>query len=474
MPLTFQDIIHIVSWLYLSYFIGINIFYFFLNTVAFIEVRKHLYWNDLNLLPQVYSGFELPISIVAPAYNEEATIASSIKSLLQINYPEYEVVVVNDGSKDKTVEVMIKEFNMYPFPEATKLELNSKPIRAIYKSRTQPNLRLIDKENGGKADALNAGINSARSPLFCCIDADSILQRDSLQHVVRPFLEDPTTIAAGGTIRIANGCTVEDGYLKKVGIPHHYLSLMQITEYLRAFLFGRLGWSPLNAMLVISGAFGLFKKDVVVEAGGYRTDTVGEDMELVVRLHKLMRLNKRKYRVTFVPDPICWTEAPEVFQTLRNQRVRWQRGLCETLWLNRELLFNSRGGFVSWVAYPFMLFFEAMEPIIQLFGYVFTAVCYYFGIFSAPVALAYLLIVIGLGMVLSINAILLEEISFHRYPKLRYIITLFFASIVENIGYRQINTWWRFVGIFKFLSRSKSGWGEMKRKGIGKAGNEKQ
>lgn len=468
MPINFPMIVSIVSWVYLGYFISINFFYFFLNALAFMQMRRHIHWNELNLFPQFYSGFELPISIIAPAYNEETTITSSIHSLLQINYPDYEIIVVNDGSTDKTVEVMIKEFKMSLFPEATRQELVSKPIRCIYKSKLYPNLRLIDKENGGKADALNAGINSVRSQLFCCIDADSILQRDSLQHVVRPFLEDPSTIAAGGTIRIANGCVVEQGYLKKVGIPKHYLSLMQITEYLRAFLFGRLGWSPLNAMLVISGAFGLFKKEVVVAAGGYRTDTVGEDMELVVRLHKLMRLNKNKYRISYVPDPICWTEAPEVLATLKNQRVRWQRGLCETLWFNRELLFHFRGGLVGWVAFPFLLFFEALEPIIQLSGYIFTAICYFLGIFSGQVALAFLFIIIGLGMILSTNAILLEEISFHRYPKTRQIFVLFLASFVENIGYRQLNTWWRFVGIMKFLLRSKQGWGEMKRKGFGR------
>lgn len=466
MQINFSTITFIVSYLYLAYFLSINFFYFFLNTLAFLQMRRHLFWSDIDSLPQIYSGFELSIGIIAPAHNEEETIAASIHSLLQLNYPNYEVVVVNDGSTDKTVEVMIAEFKMIPFPEATREELISKPIRGIYRSTLYPNLKLIDKENGGKADALNAGINSVRSKLFCCIDADSVLQPDSLQHVVKPFLEDPSTIAAGGTIRIANGCEIEQGVLKKVGLPKNYLSLMQITEYLRAFLFGRLGWSPLNAMLVISGAFGLFRKEVVVAAGGYRTDTVGEDMEMVVRLHKLMRFNKIKYKICYVPNPICWTEAPEILSTLKNQRMRWQRGLCETLWLNKELLFNFKSGFVGWFAFPFMLFFEALEPFVQVSGYIFTAFCYYYGIFSAQVALAFLFVVIGLGMLLSVNALLLEELSFHRYPKIRQIVTLFFAAIVENLGYRQINSWWRLVGILKFIFRAKPSWGVMKRKGF--------
>ena len=462
----FSLILQVVSWLYIGFFFAINFFYLLLNIIAFFEIRKRLRWKDMGELPQLYSGFELSISLLAPAYNEEKTIASSVRSLMQINYPNYEVIVINDGSKDKTLDVMIKEFDMFEYPEATRRILETKPVRAVYKSKIFPNLRMIDKVNGGKADSLNAGINSSRSPLFCCIDADSILQRDSLQHVVAPFLEDPTTIASGGTIRIANGCVVEDGFLKKVGIPGHYISLMQITEYLRAFLFGRMGWSPLNAMLIISGAFGLFRKSVVLEVGGYRTDTVGEDMELVVRLHKHMRFAQKKYRICFVPDPICWTEAPEDIKTLKNQRIRWQRGLCETLWLNRKLLFHFKGGMVSWLAFPFMLFFEALEPLIQISGYLFTLMCYFLGVFSWQVALAFLFVIVGLGMVLSVNAILLEEISFHRYPKLRQILVLFFASIIENIGFRQTMTWWRLVGLFKFFFKSRSSWGEMKRKGV--------
>ncbi len=465
--MNFHAIASAVTWFYLSYFIAINFFYLFLNIVSFFAIRRYVQWRALHTLPRVYGGFEIPITILVPAYNESATIADSVRSLLQLDYPEYEIVVVNDGSKDDTLEVLKKEFSLKPFPEATQARLKTQPVRGTYISTRYPNLKVIDKENGGKADSLNAGINSARHPLFCCIDSDSLLQRESLKQVVQPFLDDPTTIAAGGTVRIANGCRVDKGFMLGAGLPRNYLGLMQIVEYLRAFLFGRMGWSPLNCILIISGAFGLFKKEIVLEAGGYLTNTVGEDMELVVRLHRHMRLRGKPYRISFVPDPICWTEAPQSFRVLKNQRIRWQRGLCEALWLNRSLLFNARGGAVSWVAYPFMLFFEALEPLIQVSGYVLTLTFFSMGAISSEVLISFLVVMVGLGVLLSVNALMLEEISFHIYPGFRQSFVLFLFSLIENLGYRQLNSFWRLIGFFQWVFRSKAKWGHMARQGIG-------
>ena len=246
---------------------------------------------------------------------------------MQRIYSEYEVVVVNDGSKDDTLQILIDAFQLVPIPEAYPQKIPVQELRGFYQSREYPNLRVIDKENGGKADALNAGINASRYPIFCSIDADSILQRDSLNKIVQPFMNDPRTVAAGGTIRIVNGSIVKDGLLLKASLPDNLLVRMQIVEYLRAFLFGRLGWTPINALLVISGAFGLFNKQSVLEVGGYRRDTIGEDMELVVRLHRDLRMKRKPYRITFVPDPICWTEVPEDLKILRSQRTRLAAGI---------------------------------------------------------------------------------------------------------------------------------------------------
>src|SRR5262245_46626816 len=300
------DLILAGQWFILMYFVAINLGYLSLNLISIASIRRYLEARALDELPRAQSGFEPPVSVLVPGYNEEATIADSVRSMLQLNYPEYEVIVVNDGSRDGTLEALKREFALVPFPEAYRRRVESKPVRGIYRSTIFPNLRVIDKENGGKADALNAGINAARYPLFCGVDADSVLERESLRRVAQPYSEDPTTIAAGGTVRIANGCDVSGGFLVGVGLPRNALALFQIIEYLRAFLFGRMGWSPMNAVLIISGAFGLFRKETVVAAGGYRTDTVGEDMELVVRLHRLHRVRAKPYRITFVPDPICW------------------------------------------------------------------------------------------------------------------------------------------------------------------------
>jgi cellulose synthase/poly-beta-1,6-N-acetylglucosamine synthase-like glycosyltransferase len=447
------------------YFIGLNSGYIILNFVAMGSLSRYMQKQDIDLLPVAFFGIEPPISILAPAYNEEPTAEASIRSLLQLNYGEFEIIVINDGSKDRTLEVIIEAFEMVPFPEAYEHNLPTASIRRVYQSRKYPNLRLIDKDNGGKADSLNAGVNCARYPLICAVDADSILQRDSLLRVVQPFLEEPLTIASGGTVRIANGCRVEEGFLVDTGLPRNPIALFQIVEYIRAFLFCGLGWSPLNALLIVSGAFGVFRKDIVIEVGGYLPKTIGEDMELVVRMHKTMLKQGRPYKITFVPDPICWTEAPEDLTTLKNQRIRWQRGLGESLSKHLDLLFYPKGGAVAWLAFPFFVIFEWIGPLIESLGYVFMFFGYFFGFISTPALLIFLLLAMGLGMLLSANALLLEEISFHMYPRFSQLLMLFFAIFAENFGYRQLNAWWRMVGLYRWATQKQGhgAWGEMRR-----------
>jgi cellulose synthase/poly-beta-1,6-N-acetylglucosamine synthase-like glycosyltransferase len=277
-----QMLVEFITWFVFCYFIALNVGYLSLNLFALRSLHRKGQELFMSELPRAYSGLEPPVSILVPAYNEEATIAASIRSMLQLSYAEFEIVVINDGSKDGTLDVLKREFALLPFPEAYRRQLQTKEVRQVYRSTRYPNVRVIDKVNGGKADSLNAGINASRYPLFCGVDADSILQRDSLAKVTEPFLRDPTVVAAGGTVRVANGCKVSGGFLTDVGLPNNIWALFQVVEYLRAFLFGRLGWSSMNGMLIISGAFGVFRKDAVVLAGGYRRDTIGEDMELVV------------------------------------------------------------------------------------------------------------------------------------------------------------------------------------------------
>ena len=461
--MTWTDVVELAQWFFLLYFVLLNLGYLALNAMSMLELPRHVEARLLDLLPRIHSGYEPPVSILVPAYNEQATITASVHSMLQLDYPELEVIVINDGSRDATLEALQREFALAPYPEAYWRRIEVKPVRAIYRSARFPNLRVIDKENGGKADALNTGINAARYPLVCGVDADSILERASLRRVVGPFLHEPHVVASGGTVRIANGCEVRGGFLERVGLPSRMLPLLQIVEYLRAFLFGRLGWTPLNAVLIISGAFGVFRKEVVVAAGGYRHDTVGEDMELVVRLHRFYRTSGRPYRIAFLPDPICWTEAPESLKVLRAQRTRWQRGLGESLTANRELLFHPRGGAPGWLAFPFMIVFEWLGPMLEVTGYAFMISGFLLGGIAAEAFWTFMLLAIGLGMTLSASALLLEEISFHIYKRPTDLLVLGAVALIENFGYRQLVSLWRLQGLVQWARRTQGRWGDMKR-----------
>ena len=460
-----REVVLASQWFFLGYFVLMCLAYLTLDIIAFWVLRRYMDKQSLSDLPVAFSDLEPPVSILVPAYNESMIIAAAIRSLLQLHYSEYEIVVINDGSTDDTLAVLTREFGLVPCSGAWRNQVQSKPVKGVYQSTVHPNLRVVDKENGRKADSMNAGINYSLYPLFCAVDADSILQRDSLRRVVQPFLDDARTVATGGTIRIANGCKVQGGFLTEVGLPNKFLPLMQIIEYLRAFLFGRLGWEPFNAVLIISGAFGLFRRDLVTEIGGYRTDTVGEDMELVMRMHRHLGTRGQPYRLHYVPDPVCWTEAPEDLKTLRSQRTRWQRGLSESLLWNRELLFNRHGGGAGWFAFPFFLLFEWCGPLVEFAGLVFMVVAAFAGAVSPLAAFAFLFVAVVWGILLSVTALLLEELSFHVYLKPRDLVVLLAVAIAENFGYRQINTWWRLKGLWMWATKTKTGWEPMVRTG---------
>lgn len=452
-----------LGWAALGYVLSINVVYLVLNVVSFVVLRRHKQRETLGQLTSRFSNLEVPVSLLIPAYNEEATVVATVRSLLQLNYSHFEIVVINDGSSDRTLEELKKAFDLRVFPEVVRRRLATQPIRGVYRSGTYPELKVIDKVNGGKADALNAGINAAQCPLFCALDADGVLRPDSLQRITRPFQDDPRTVAAGGIIRVANGCDVVNGWLVRAGVSRRPLAVLQVVEYCRAFLFGRLGWNPVNGLLVISGAFGVFHKETVIEVGGYRRNTIGEDMELVVRLHRILSRTERPYRIVFSPEPVCWTEAPEHLSILRSQRVRWQRGLCESLWLNRELLCSRRGGWAGWVAFPFALLYDCLSPIVEAFGWVYFLGGLIAGVVGWDFALAFLLVNIAFGTLLSVSSLLLDEISHHTYPRLRQIVLLLGAATIENLGYRQMTAYWRLLGMAHWAAGTKASWGHMKR-----------
>lgn len=441
----------IVESFILIYFIGLNSVYLMLNILSISGIARYMQSRDVAGLPHLFSGFAPPVTIIVPAYNEEVHILDTLHSLFQHNYPEYEIVVVNDGSNDRTLDIMKKEYSLVPFPEAYRNRIYTEHVRAVYHSTVDPRLRVVDKENGGRGDAVNAGINISRYPWFCRVDADSILQKDSLLLLVQPLLEDSTVVACGGTVRVANGCKSKDGIFIEADLSRKPLVLFQIVEYLRAFLYGRMGWSPMNAHLIISGAFGIYHKETVVAVGGYRSDTVGEDMELVVRLHRVLSKQRKRYHISFVPEPICWTTVPDTRKKLKRQRITWQIGLIESLMMNRGLLFHNQGTFAGWLAFPFALFFEWLGPIVESLGYIIIIVGFFVGYISMKAFITFLILAIGFGVLLSTSALLLEEMSFHLYKKPWHIFALFAVSVVENFGYRQLNTFWRVIAIYYYF-----------------------
>ena len=449
----------------LGYFVGLNGTYLATSALAFFSLRRYsrrlksLYVEELVASPLP------PITLIAPAYNEEATCVEATRALLTLQYPSYEIVVVNDGSKDRTVERMTEAFDLVATPRMPTADLGTKPVRGVYRSRRHPELWLVDKVNGGKADALNAGVAHCRTPLFCALDADTLVEGDGLARLVRPFLERQDTIAAGGIIRIVNDCEVRGGLVQRVRIPRRWLARFQVLEYLRAFLAGRMGWAALDATLIVSGAFGLFKRSAVIEVGGFATDTVGEDMELVVRMHRYFREQRRPYHITFVPDPVAWTECPETIRVLGRQRDRWQRGLTEVLVRHRRMLFNPRYGRIGMIAFPYFFLFEMLGPVVELGGYAALVVAIATRRFDAAYALAFLAVSVVLGLTLSLAAVGLEELAFRRYARLRDVLLLFVIAFVENFGYRQLTSWWRLKGLWSALRRE-TGWGQMERRGF--------
>lgn len=459
-------ILHGITLVVVVYFVVVNAVYLVTSILAFRGMASYAARvRSLDFRELLTRGAAPPMTLLAPAYNEEATCVESVRSLLALEYPDFEVLVINDGSKDHTLARLVEAFALVPGDRIPTAAITTAGIRQVYRSRRHPNLWVIDKDNGGKADALNAGLNHCQTPLFCAMDADTLLEREALHRVVRPFLEDETTVAVGGTIRIVNGCRVRHGRVEEVGLPTNLLTRVQVLEYLRAFLAGRMGWDALDATLIISGAFGTFQRQAVVEAGGYATDTVGEDMELVVRLHRTLREKGIPYRIRFLPDPVAWTEAPESLRVLGRQRDRWQRGLAQVLIRHRVMLLNRRYGRIGLVSYPYFFFLEMLGPVFELLGYISVPILLLIGRVDTLFALTFLGLAVGLGLVLSFLAVALEELTFRRYPRRSDLYRLFLLAFAENVGYRQIAAWWRIRGMWNWLRKDES-WGRMERKGF--------
>lgn len=454
---------------YVILFIAINIF---LALVSLKETQLYLQKTsatDYRLLAA--SPFAPSISVVAPAYNEASSILQNVRSLLSIYYHNLEIIVVNDGSVDNSMQLLVREFNLQKANHFVQGKLPTSTIYGVYKS-TNPaysKLRVVDKANGGKADALNAGINVSVKDYIVSIDVDCVLAEDALLKIIKPIIDDTdrTCIASGGVVRIANSCQVDDGKLVKVILPANLLARIQVLEYMRSFLLGRMAWSRLNGLLLISGAFGAFKKDVLINCGGYNIDTVGEDMELVVRMRRYMHEKNLPYKVTYIPEPLCWTEVPTTAAVLIKQRNRWMRGAMQTLKQHSELFFNRKYGIMGMVSYPYWLFFEVGGPVIETAGIFVFLLEVIFGAVKWKMFFTILLCLWSLGVLNSLFGIFMEVISYNQYKKRTDILKLLLASIIEPIIFHPIIMYANVRGIIDYL-RNNNDWGEMTHRGFEK------
>ncbi|MFC7078557.1 glycosyltransferase family 2 protein [Haloarcula halophila] len=450
-----------------GYYAAINAGYLLLHVLALLELRDDVRESEWDPpFREFTSPFYPGIGIVLPAYNEEATIVESVQSMLSLNYPEIEVVVVNDGSTDATVERLVEHFDLEPVDADIPFEVPAEEIHGVYRSRIYEELLVVDKDNGGKSDALNAGLWLTEMPLFCAVDSDTVIDREALLSLVRPFLEAPTTaVASGGVIRVANNCRIEDGVVKDVSLPKTGLAGLQVMEYLRAFYSGRLGLNRLNGLILISGAFGLFQTETVREIGGYRHDTITEDFDIVVRLHRHLKETDREYTVDFVPEPVAWTEVPSTRRVLGRQRRRWYRGMVETVVTHRRMVGNPRYGRVGWFVMPFFVMAETVGPLIEGIGYVLLPLAWYFGFLNVEFFLAFFLLTTGFGIFLSWFGVFSEVWSFNRYDSPWQVLRLLWYGVLENFGYRQWKTIVAWQGLFEYL-RGVDTWGAMERTGF--------
>ncbi len=455
---------HFLFW----YYVACNLCYLAMLGVALRTTAAHqrrLQSDRLSWIKE--TPLAPPVAIVVPAHNEEKSIRVAVRNLLDLDYPELEVIVVNDGSKDRTLAQLVDEFKLREVRSLYIQQLDTAALRGLYRSETDPRLLVVDKEPGGsKANAVNAGVNAAMAPYVCVVDADSILERDALLRIMVPVLADPKrVVCVGGIVRVLNGSEIEKGRLKRVKLPRKSIEVIQVVEYLRAFLIGREAWAQANMLMIVSGAFGVFRADLVRAVGGYRSSSIGEDLDLVARMHRHLLEKGADYRIQFVPDPVCWTEVPSDLRSLGQQRARWQKGLLDVLWPNRDMLFRPKYGRVGAFALPYLWLFELFAPIIELGGILTIAAAAILGALSREFFVQFLLFGYAFATLISIGSVLQEEMTYKRYNDWQDVVRLVSYCFLEHFPYRQLHMIWRLQGIIEYL-RGDVTWKPVKRQGL--------
>jgi len=453
------------------------IFSIFIALYSVGATEEYMHKNEFTDYQLLASSIHVPsVSILAPAYNEGATIIENIRSLLSLYYTNMEVIIINDGSKDDTLQKMITAYQLEKIDFFVRYQIKTKEVRGVYKSKSPvyKKLTVVDKVNGGKADALNVGINVSKNDYIVCIDVDCILEQDAILKMIKPFEEetDKKIIASGGVVRIANSCEIKDGRLIKVHLPENYWARMQSLEYIRAFLLGRMAWARMNGLLLISGAFGAFNKEIAIKSGGYDHNTVGEDMELVMRMRRYMEERNLPYKVTYIPDPLCWTEAPTNAKILGRQRNRWTRGTIETLKFHKKMFLNPKFGVIGMISYPYWFFFEMMAPLVELAGFIGLLIMAFLGMVEWSICLAFFLFIVSFGYMYSAFAIYMEVRTYNMYKRRKDIAMLLLTSFTEPFFFHPFVVWAAIKGYVDYIRKKKS-WGEMTRQGFGPVAQKK-
>lgn len=409
-------------------------------------------------------GISHPITIILPAYNESVTIIDSIESTLATHYPNVEMIVVNDGSTDNTFSKVKDYFDLQPIAHHLneRNQLSHAKIRDVYVSRKDSRLRVIDKENGGKADAHNAAINLSNSPIICLIDADSILAPDAINKAVVPLIDDPKTVAVGGAVRVANSCSIRNGIISKINLSKRFIVQIQILEYMRVFLLAKIAWNHFNTLPIISGAFGLFRRDFAIKVGGFCVGSVGEDYDITLKLHKYIYDSNVDYKIDYVPTAICWTQVPEKWKVLKNQRIRWHIGALQTFINFKSLTFKLKYKKLSLMLLPFSILTDILGPISELLGYFLIPLIWSLDMIDSNVMLSYFLIVFGYNSLISAFAIAIDGVLLSGLDKTRYLLKLFITALLDNFGYRQLYLYWKLKGYARLIKGNLS-WGKMER-----------
>jgi cellulose synthase/poly-beta-1,6-N-acetylglucosamine synthase-like glycosyltransferase len=449
------------------YYLSSNLAYLLMLIIALRSSAAHVRHLESVRFQKKGSPLVPPISLLVPAHNEEKSICTAVRNLLGLDYPEFEVIVINDGSSDHTLQRMQKEFRLRRVRVLYVPQVRCAAVRGLYRSDIDARLVVVDKESGGsKADATNGGLNAAVSPYVCVVDADSVLERDALLRIMEPVLSDPKrVVAAGGIVRVLNGSQIEGERIARIRLARKSIEVIQVIEYLRAFLIGREAWARGNMLTIVSGAFGVFRTDLVRAVGGYRTSAIGEDFDLVVRLHRHLLSKAENYLIEFVPDPVCWTEVPSDLRSLARQRARWQKGLLDVLWKNKDMLFRRRYGRIGALAFPYLWVFELLAPLIEITGIATIVLAAWLGVLSGTLALEFLLFGYAFATMISIGSVLQEELTYRRYNDWQDVARLVSYCFLEHFPYRQLHMIWRLQGVWQYL-RGDMGWRPLKRLGM--------